>query len=160
MLLRLKEYLKNNNIVLSEKEISNIRALFNKALNYNEMDNEKPIHILEDIYKNFKDMYSYCGEVYRGVFINNLSQYDKRNEICSFTTNLNVAENFAMKGDKGNCYIITQEVCNELDFASLLNDLCEKKILLEDDVFNFIGEDEILCYHQENCKVTKLCTLD
>lgn len=159
MLLKLKEFLKGN-ISLSEKEIKDIRDYFNEVLNYNEMDTEKPVDILEDIYNTFKDIYSYSGAVYRGVFIDtSWNEYEDNYEISSFSSNKNVAENFAMRGDNGDCYLITQEVCNELDFGMLLNDLHDKDILLTDDVQTFLGEDEILCYVQKNCTVNKICTL-
>ena len=64
-----------------------------------------------------------------------------------------------MRGDNGDCYLITQQVSNELDFGLLLNDLHDKGILLAEDVQTFLGEDEILCYVLKNCIVTKLCTL-
>ena len=86
MLLKLKEFLKGN-ISLSEKEIRDIRDYFNEVLNYNEMGAEKPIDILEDIYNTFKDMYSYTGIAYRGVFIDtSWNEYEYQRDICSFTS--------------------------------------------------------------------------
>jgi len=159
MLLKLKSFLKDE-VVLSKEEIKNIRDDFNRILSYKEMGFKKPVDVLEDVYKTFKDIYSYTGVVYRGVFIDNSwNTYKHQTGICSFTTNKDVAENFAMNGDAGDVYLLTQEVSNALDFAELLNELYDKGILLIEDVEAFLGEDEVLCYVQDDCKVTKLCTL-
>ena len=159
MLLKLKSFLKDE-VILSKEEIKAIRDYFNVILSYKEIGVEKPVDVLEEVYKTFKDIYSYTGVVYRGVFIDNSwNTYKHQDGICSFTNNKNVAENFAMNGDCGDAYLLTQEVSNGLDFAELLNELYDKGILLIDDIETFLGEDEVLCYVQEDCKATKMFTL-
>lgn len=160
MLRDLKLFL-TNSIELSDVKIKEIRDYFNEVLNYNEMDSEKPIDILADIYNTFVDIYPYCGTVYRGVFVDYiLGELKQSTEICSFTSNKNVAENFALRGDKGIAYLIMQHIDNGLDFGVLLNDLHDKKILLTEDVETFLGEDEVLCKVSNDCEIKQIAELD
>ena len=146
MFKELKEFLISENEDISLLNLDYIRDSFNKVLYYNEADDEKPLDILYDIYLNFKDMFKYEGIVYRGIFApSNILMPFNLNEIFSFTNNLRVAENFALRGDYGCGYIVIQEINDGLNFAELLITLLDKGILLEEDVEHFINEDEVLC---------------
>lgn len=156
MLNKLKKFLLGNE-KLSNKEIENIRNYFNEILNYQSNDLEKPIDSLNNLYNTFRDIFPYSGIVYRGIFIgSSLSYIESTYEVCAFTNNKNVAENFAMHGENGDCYLITQEVCNALYFSELLAELEEKGILLTESIENFIGEDEVLCFLNKEHKIKKI----
>lgn len=145
MLSELKEFLINGETDISKLDLKFIRNYFNKILYYNESDDEKPVSLLKEVYLKFNDVFKFSGTIYRGIFANlNILESFKPNEIFSFTSNINVADNFALRGDDGCGYVLTQDVKDGLNFAELLNVLLEKKILLEDDIGNFVNEDEVL----------------
>lgn len=159
MLEKLKGYLKGANN-LEEDDIDNIRNYFNEVLNYIEADIDKPISKMEDIYNTFKDLYPYSGEVYRGVFIDtSWNSLEESKAISSFTNNKDVATNFAMRGDKGDAYLLTQQVDNALYLGELLTILEEKNILLMEDIQTFLGEDEVYCYINDSCNTNLVTSL-
>lgn len=155
MLLKLKKYLQSGES-LDSSDIEELNNIFNEILWYKENGFEKPISLIEDVYNLFRDIFPYTGLVYRGVCVKEHDEFQYRNEISSFTSNKNVAENFARSCDTSANYLISQNISEALDFAGLLTELAENEILLYEDINNFLGEDEIICFIKENCKVTTL----
>lgn len=160
MLKELKLHLTNSK-ELSDSALSKIRDDFDKVLNYIEMDVAKPIDIIKEIHDTFIDLYPYSGRVYRGVFVDFVfDELETTNELCSFTSNKNIANNFALRGDIGKAYVISQDIETGLDFGVLINELHDKGILLTENVQTFLGEDEVWCNVLNNCEVELIAELD
>lgn len=160
MLKELKLYLTKSK-ELSNDTLNKIRDDFDKVLNYIEMDIDKPIDIIQEIYDEFIDLYPYSGTVYRGIFVDFVfDELEDSKDLCSFTSNKNVAENFALRGDIGKAYLITQHIDTGLDFGVLINDLHDRGILLTENVQTFLGEDEVFCNVSDDCEIKLIAELD
>ena len=155
MLSKLRNHLQSGER-LDFMDVDELNNIFHDILWYKEHGLEKPISLINDIYYLFKDIFPYTGVVYRGVCIRDGYEFQHRKEVSSFTNNKNVAENFSNSCDGEVSYLITQNVSEALNLADLLTELAENGILSYEEVGNFIGEDEVLCFIEDSCKVTVL----
>lgn len=153
-LIGLKQYLKDKKN--KSFDINLIRDILNQCLYYNELGDVRPFDILDIIYSTFIDRYIYRGIVYRGISSNLEYVHNVDNKLYSFSSNIDVADNFALKDDKNYAYRITQYITDGFNFGEFLNDLVDNEILLISDIEPFLGEDEILCRYTVNCEVVKI----
>ena len=152
MLKSLKGFLLGKNTL---EDVKSIKKLFYDILNYVEEGIDKPNDKYKQLYDTFIDLYNYNGYVYRGVYseTGQLKQNNK-SELFSFTSKLDVAENFAINDD---CigFVFRQYVENSLNLGELLLALECKGILSSDDINNFWGEDEVICYINNTLEIIK-----
>ena len=152
MLKKLKGFLLGENTFGDFEEA---QEFFYDILNYIEEGIDKPNDKYKELYDTFVDLYNYNGYVYRGVYdeTGELKEHSK-DELYSFTSKLDVAENFAIK-DNSTGFVFRQYIENGLNLGELLLDLEVRGILSSDDVGSFWGEDEVICYINNTLEIIK-----
>ena len=152
MLKKLKGFLLGENTFGDFEEA---QEFFYDILNYIEEGIDKPNDKYKELYDTFVDLYNYNGYVYRGVYdeTGELKEHSK-DELYSFTSKLDVAENFAIK-DNCTGFVFRQYIENGLNLGELLLDFEDRGILSSDDVGSFWGEDEVICYINNTLEMIK-----